>query len=29
MKDNFSLILMCVFLIASLALLAQQIGAYH
>jgi hypothetical protein len=29
MKDNFSLIMMCVFLLASLAFLAQQISAYH
>jgi hypothetical protein len=29
MKDNFSLIVMCVFLLASLAFLAQQISAYH
>jgi hypothetical protein len=28
-KDNFSLIMMCVFLLGSLAFLAQQISAYH
>lgn len=29
MKDNFSLIVMCVFLLGSLAFLAEQISAYH
>lgn len=29
MKDNFSLIMMCVFLLGSLAFLAEQISAYH
>jgi hypothetical protein len=29
MNENFSLIVMCVFLIASLAFLAEQITAYH
>jgi hypothetical protein len=29
MKDNFSLIMMSVFLLASLAFLAEQISAYH
>lgn len=29
MRDNFSLIVMCIFLIASLAFLAEQISAYH
>jgi hypothetical protein len=29
MNENFSLIVMCVFLLASLAFLAQQITAYH
>ena len=29
MRDNFSLIMMCIFLLASLAFLAQQITAYH
>lgn len=29
MKDNFSLIMMCVFLVASLAFLVQQISAYR
>jgi hypothetical protein len=28
-SENFSLIVMCVFMIASLAFLAQQILAYH
>jgi hypothetical protein len=29
MNENFSLILMCFFLLASLVFLAQQISAYH
>lgn len=29
MKDNLSLIVMCICLLASLAFLAQQIGAYR
>jgi hypothetical protein len=29
MNENFSLILMCVFLLASLAFLAEQLTAYH
>jgi hypothetical protein len=29
MKENFSLIVMCVFLILSLAFLAQQFAAYR
>lgn len=29
MSENFSLIVMCIFLLASLAFLAQQILAYH
>jgi hypothetical protein len=29
MKENFSLIVMCICMIASLAFLAQQISAYH
>jgi hypothetical protein len=29
MNENVSLIIMCVFLLASLAFLAQQITAYH
>ena len=29
MKENFSLVVMCIFLIASLAFLAQQLTAYH
>ena len=28
-SENFSLIVMCVFMLASLAFLAQQILAYH
>jgi hypothetical protein len=28
-RENFSLIVMCVFLLLSLAFLAQQITAYH
>jgi hypothetical protein len=28
-SENFSLIVMCIFLLASLAFLAQQIFAYH
>jgi hypothetical protein len=29
LRENFSLIVMCVFLVLSLAFLAQQISAYH
>ena len=29
MNENFSLIVMCLFLLASLVFLAQQISAYH
>jgi hypothetical protein len=29
MRENFSLIVMCIFLILSLAFLAQQLSAYH
>jgi hypothetical protein len=29
MNENFSLIVMCVFLLGSLAFLAQQLSAYH
>jgi hypothetical protein len=29
MNENFSLILMVIFLLASLAFLAEQISAYH
>jgi len=29
MNENFSLIVMCFFLLASLIFLAQQISAYH
>jgi hypothetical protein len=29
MNENVSLIIMCIFLLASLAFLAQQITAYH
>jgi hypothetical protein len=28
-RENFSLIVMCVFMVLSLAFLAQQITAYH
>jgi len=28
-SENFSLIVMCIFLLASLAFLAQQITSYH
>jgi len=28
-RENFSLIVMCIFLVLSLAFLAQQITAYH
>jgi len=28
-NENFSLIVMCLFLLASLAFLAQQLTAYH
>lgn len=29
MNENFSLIVMCFFLLASLAFLAQQLTSYH
>jgi hypothetical protein len=29
MNENFSLILMCIFMVLSLAFLAEQITAYH
>jgi hypothetical protein len=29
MNENFSLIVMCVFLLASLAFLAEQLTSYH
>jgi hypothetical protein len=29
MNENFSLIVMCLCLLASLAFLAQQLAAYH
>jgi hypothetical protein len=29
MNENFSLAMMCIFLLASLAFLAEQITAYH
>jgi hypothetical protein len=29
MNENFSLVVMCFFLLASLVFLAQQITAYH
>lgn len=29
MGENFSLIVMCIFMLASLAFLAEQITAYH
>jgi hypothetical protein len=29
MNENFSLIVMCLFLLASLAFLAQQLTSYH
>ncbi len=29
MRENFSLIVMCIFLIGSLVFLAEQISAYH
>ncbi len=29
MNENVSLIVMCIFMIASLAFLAEQITAYH
>jgi hypothetical protein len=29
MNENFSLIVMCLFLLGSLAFLAQQITSYH
>jgi hypothetical protein len=28
-SENFSLIVMCLFLLASLAFLAEQIASYH
>jgi len=29
MNENFSLVVMCVFLLGSLAFLAQQLTSYH
>jgi hypothetical protein len=29
MNENFSLIMMCLFLLASLVFLAQQLTSYH
>jgi len=29
MNENFSLIVMCLFLLGSLAFLAEQIASYH
>jgi hypothetical protein len=29
MNENFSLVVMCLFLLASLAFLAEQLTAYH
>lgn len=29
MNENFSLIMMCLFLLGSLVFLAQQLSAYH
>jgi hypothetical protein len=29
MKENLSLIIMCLFLLGSLAFLAQQLSSYH
>jgi hypothetical protein len=29
MNENFSLIVMCLFLLGSLAFLAQQLSSYH
>ena len=29
MNENFSLVIMCIFLLASLAFLAEQITSYH
>ena len=29
MNENFSLVVMCLFLLASLAFLAQQLTSYH
>ncbi len=29
MNENFSLVMMCLFLLASLVFLAQQLTAYH
>jgi hypothetical protein len=28
-NENFSLIVMCIFLLASLAFLAEQLSSYH
>jgi hypothetical protein len=29
MNENFSLVVMCIFLLGSLAFLAEQLSAYH
>ena len=29
MNENFSLVMMCLFLLASLAFLAEQLTSYH
>ncbi len=29
MNENFSLVVMCIFLLASLAFLAEQLTSYH
>lgn len=29
MNENFSLVVMCIFLLASLAFLAEQLSSYH
>lgn len=29
MNENFSLVVMCIFLLGSLAFLAEQLTAYH
>jgi hypothetical protein len=29
MNENFSLIVMCIFLLGSLAFLAEQLSSYH
>jgi len=29
MNENFSLIMMCIFLLSSLAFLAEQLSKYH